>query len=73
VSIPAEVTGYELVLAKTQNEQWSVSLQGNGHFVTPLHEIYESLDDAKHHACVWAAKESETPLTEDLLERAERE
>jgi hypothetical protein len=69
VLICAEVAGYELVLAKTPNEQWSVSLRGTGHFLTPLHENYESLDDAKHHACVWAAAEAGIPVTEELLQR----
>jgi hypothetical protein len=65
----AEVAGYELVLAKTPNNQWSVSLRGTGRFLTPLHQIHESLDDAKRHACQWAAQEAGIPVSTDLLER----
>jgi hypothetical protein len=39
----AEVAGYELVLANTPNEHWSVLLRGTGWFPTALNEVYASL------------------------------
>ncbi|HEX5226128.1 MAG TPA: hypothetical protein VFW44_00380 [Bryobacteraceae bacterium] len=65
----AEVGGYELVLAQTPNNHWSLSLRGTGYFLTPLNEICESLDDAKSRACLWAAKEAGIQLTDDLMQR----
>lgn len=69
MTICGEVAGYELVLAETPNNRWSVSLRGTGIFLTPLYEICESLDAAKHYACVWAAKQADIQLTEELLQR----
>jgi len=54
----AEVAGYELVLAKTVNNQWSVSLRGTAVFLTPLNAVFESLDEAKNHAGSWAMREA---------------
>jgi hypothetical protein len=69
MTLCAEVAGYELVLAKTLNEHWSVSLRGTGWLPTPLNEVYASLDEAKRHACVWATAQAGIPCTDELVER----
>lgn len=69
MTLCAEVAGYELVLAKTLNEQWSVSLRGTGRFLSPLNEVYASLDEAKRHACVRATQEAGIPCSEELMQR----
>jgi len=63
----AEVAGYEMVLAQAQNNHWSVSLRGTGYFLTPLREVYESLDDAKRYACTWATEQAGIPLSDGML------
>jgi len=65
----AEVAGYEMVLAKTVNQQWSVSLRGTGVFLTPLNAVFESLDEAQKHACDWAMREAGVEWSAELAGR----
>ncbi len=69
MTLCAEVAGYELVLAKTLNEQWSVSLRGTAPFLAPLHEVYASLEEAKRQACIRATQKAGIPCTDELVER----
>jgi hypothetical protein len=69
MTLCAEVAGYELVLAQTLNDAWSVSLRGTGRFLTPLNEVFKSLEEAKRSACLRATREAGIPLTDELLER----